>query len=218
MIEKVIDNLSIENSRKILVFNKKHLERNQIDKKSKLSQNNEVLVLENTTDGTACTVLSAKKIINNKSPLLIANSDQIVDFSCQEFISDCLSRDLDGSILVFKDPDMDPKWSFIKTNHQGLVTEVAEKNPISDLATVGIYFFKEGSSFVEEAFNMILAKDTVNNEFYTCPVYNYMIKSGLKIGFYEIPYVNMHGIGTPQDLRNYLKKNSFPTSKDDPEK
>ena len=69
----------IENSRKILVFNKKHLERNQIDKKSKLSQNNEVLVLENTTDGTACTVLSAKKIINNKSPLLIANSDQIVE-------------------------------------------------------------------------------------------------------------------------------------------
>ena len=217
MIEKVIDNLYIENSRNILIFNKKHLNGNQLDKKSQLSQNNEVVVLEKTTDGTACTVLNAKKFINNKSPLLIANSDQIVDFSCQEFISDCLSRDLDGSILVFKDPHMDAKWSFIKTNHQGLVTEVAEKKPISNLATVGIYFFKEGISFVEEAFNMILSKDTVNNEFYTCPVYNYMIKSGLKIGFYEIPYVNMYGIGTPQDLRNYLKKNSFPISKDDPE-
>ena len=43
----------------------------------------------------------------------------------------------------------------------------------------------------------------VNNEFYIAPVYNELIQSGGTI----IPfYVNkMHGLGTPEDLQNYLR-------------
>jgi len=62
-------------------------------------------------------------------PLLIANSDQYVEFDCQQFVNDCMERNLDGSILVFKDTMKDPKWSFAKTDSAGLVTEVAEKKP-----------------------------------------------------------------------------------------
>jgi hypothetical protein len=48
-----------------------------------------------------------------------------------------------------------------------------------------------------------------DNEIYICPVYNYMIASGLKIGIYEIPASAMHGLGTPEDLDAYLARRSM---------
>lgn len=212
MIELVINNLKLPKSKTTLIFNDKHLTLQIINS----FKNAEIINLEKTTQGTACTVLAAKQKINNNTPLLVANSDQLVDFSCQEFVNDCFNRDLDGSILVFKDAQLNPKWSFIKTNAQGLVTEVAEKKPISNLATVGIYLFRSGKLYCEAAIDMILDNARVNNEFYTCPVYNYLIKNGAKIGYFEIPPQNMNGIGTPNDLREYLKKNSLPISEHDP--
>jgi dTDP-glucose pyrophosphorylase len=138
--------------------------------------------------------------------VLVANSDQYVDFSVDAFVRDCLDRSLDGSILVFKDTKRDPKWSFARLDGAGLVVEVAEKKAISDLATVGIYLFRRGSDFVRAAVDMIARNDRVQNEFYTCPVYNYMLAQGAKIGTYEVPASAMHGLGTPEDLDAYLTK------------
>ena len=59
---------------------------------------------------------------------------------------------------------------------------------------------------------MIVRNERVNGEFYTCPVYNYMISKGLKIGIYEIPFESMQGIGTPDDLMGYMKKMNFQDS------
>jgi dTDP-glucose pyrophosphorylase len=83
---------------------------------------------------------------------------------------------------------------------------VAEKKPISDLATVGIYFFRRGADFVASAIDMIANNERVNGEFYTCPVYNYAIQNGARIGVWEIPQASMHGLGTPEDLEAYLKE------------
>jgi hypothetical protein len=52
---------------------------------------------------------------------------------------------------------------------------------------------------------MIASNDRVNGEFYTCPVYNYLISDRLQIGIYDIDPTLMHGIGTPEDLDKYLK-------------
>tara|TARA_B100001248_G_scaffold110085_2_gene82150 strand:+ start:2557 stop:2982 length:426 start_codon:yes stop_codon:yes gene_type:complete len=116
-------------------------------------------------------------------------------------------RELDGSILTFDDPSKDPKWSFAKINANGFVEQVKEKEPISSNATVGIYYFKQGDYFVDGAIDMILNQDTVNDEYYTCPVYNYLIKKDLSIGIYNIKKEEMHGIGTPEDLALFSKKN-----------
>ena len=147
-----------------------------------------------------------REFINNDLPLLIANSDQIVDIDINDFWGDCIKRNLDGSILCFKDEQLSPKWSFAKLDDGGLVTEVKEKEPISENATVGIYFFSQGSLFVNSAVDMIINNDRVNNEFYTCPVYNYAINKQKKIGAYFLNQKQMHGIGTPEDLKIYLNK------------
>jgi dTDP-glucose pyrophosphorylase len=96
------------------------------------------------------------------------------------------------------------KWSFAKTDERGIVTEVAEKNPISDQATVGIYWFRHGAAFVRAAKRMIAADTRVNGEFYVCPVFNELIAEGGVVRTWEIERDQMHGIGTPEDLEAYL--------------
>ncbi|EAL5964060.1 dTDP-glucose pyrophosphorylase, partial [Campylobacter jejuni] len=170
--------------------------------------NVEFIAIDKLTEGTACTVLYARKYINNDTSLMIANSDQIVDIDITDFINDSFKRGLDGSILTFVDKEKNSKWSFAKLNND-LVVEVKEKEAISEFATVGIYFFNKGKIFVESAIDMIVENDRVNNEFYICPVYNYTIKNGAKIGIYNIDFSQMHGIGTPEDLEKYQKNNKL---------
>ena len=205
MIEQVMDNLTLPEARYILLARREHMEREpEIVSGLEQQDNVKILPVEKLTEGTACTVLLARQEIDLDAPLLIANCDQLVDFQCSDFIEDCLDRGLDGSILVFRDAEMNPKWSFARTNEQGIVLEVKEKVPISDLATVGIYFFSKGRDFITAALDMIVQNDRVNGEFYTCPVYNYAIANGQKIGVFEIPPEAMHGLGTPEDLDYYL--------------
>lgn len=60
------------------------------------------------------------------------------------------------------------------------------------------------------------ANDRVNNEFYTCPVYNYMIKNGARIGVNEVAMSAMDGLGTPDDLSQFLQERGAEPSLDSP--
>lgn len=206
MIQRVMENLSYPDARYILIGRKDHLEREKKVVEILSEKYNATFIgIDKLTEGTACTVLFAKEFIDNEDSLLIANSDQIVDIQIEEYINDCKDRNLDGSILTFKDHEMNPKWSFAKTDTNGLVTQVKEKEAISNNATVGIYLFSKGKDYVSSAIQMIIENDRVNNEFYTCPTYNYAIRNNKKIGIFDIPSLVMHGIGTPDDLEIYLK-------------
>jgi dTDP-glucose pyrophosphorylase len=205
MITSVIENLQYPEAHYILIGKREHLDGEaDLVKQISSSYNASFISIDTLTEGTACTVLFARRTINTDVPLLIANSDQLIDIAVNDFVDDCLNKNLDGSILTFTDRERNPKWSFARLNNKGLVVEVQEKKAISELATVGIYFFTQGSDFVNGAIDMIIHNDRVNNEFYTCPVYNYLIKEGKKIGIYTIAVEQMHGLGTPEDLEKYL--------------
>ena len=207
MIVRVMENVQYPNANFILIGRKEHLEaEKELVAQLKDQYSCTFIAIDKLTEGTACTVLFARKYIDNEVPLLIANSDQIIDDSIANFIDDCFTRKLDGSILCFEDAELNPKWSFAKINDQGHVTEVKEKEAISKFATVGIYLFSKGSTFVDSAIDMIIENDRVNNEFYTCPVYNYGIADNKQFGIYTIEQSQMNGIGTPDDLNKYLQK------------
>jgi len=208
MISRVIDNLYYPQARYILIARKEHLEQEkELVAEIKNTYNATLIGIDKLTEGTACTVLFSRELINNDAPLLIANSDQLVDGSVEDFINDCFNRKLDGSILTFIDHELNPKWSFAKLDENKLVVEVQEKKVISEFATVGIYLFNKGKDFVDNAIDMIIENGRVNNEFYSCPVYNYCIRKGKKIGIYNIDFSEMHGLGTPDDLKSYLANN-----------
>jgi dTDP-glucose pyrophosphorylase len=142
----------------------------------------------------------SKYNIESVLKLLIANSDQIIEYSKENFNTVRRFTNFDASVFTFR--AVHPKWSFVKTNSRGVVTEVAEKNPISDIATCGIYYYRKGSDFVKYAEEMIEKDIRVNNEFYIAPVYNELILDEKTL----VPFFvdKMHGLGTPEDLKKYL--------------
>ena len=205
MIIRVLDNLNCENARFIMIVREDHLdEEKEIMNEIENSRNVVFHPISHLTEGAACTVLHARQYINNEDPLIIANSDQVVDIRLQEYVDACLNHDIDGLIMTFTDHEKNKKWSFAKVDSKGLVTAVREKEPISDKATVGIYMFKRGLTYIDAAIDMIVMNERVNNEFYVAPVFNYAIKNGSRIGVYDIQFSSMHGLGTPEDLDKYI--------------
>ena len=201
MIQTVVDNLNIK-ANYVYVVQKEHREKYNLDTLLNLiTPNCKIVEVDKITEGAACTALLAKKYINKDTPLFFANSDQFVEWDSNEFLYKMNETEADGGIVTFKATH--PKWSFAKINEQGLVTEVAEKNPISDIATVGYYYWKKGSDFVKYAEDMIEKDIRVNNEFYVCPVFNQAIEDGKEIRTFNID--KMWGLGTPEDLKYYLE-------------
>jgi len=138
MIQVVVENLNMD-ANFIFVVRKEHRERYNLDSLLKLiAPGCQIVETDGLTEGAACTALLAKDFIDNDAPLFFANSDQFVEWDSNEFMYKMNETNADGGIISFTSTH--PKWSFAKINEEGLVTEVAEKNPISDIATVGYYY------------------------------------------------------------------------------
>jgi dTDP-glucose pyrophosphorylase len=208
MIELVVRNVAPRcDHRFVFICQAAHVERFRLREfLDRIAPGCGVIELGGTTQGAACSVLTAKALIGGDAPLVIANSDQYIDGGAEDFLEEWLSGDLDGSIMTMF--SRDPKWSFAALGPTGLVTRVAEKEPISDQATVGIYAFRRGQDFIDGAEEMIAKNRRVNGEFYVAPVYNELIGKGQRIGIYNIGPVGdrMHGLGTPDDLAAYQSR------------
>jgi dTDP-glucose pyrophosphorylase len=201
MIQLVVENLNID-ANYIYIVQKSHREKYNLDTLLNLiTPGCTIVETDGITEGAACTSLLAKEYINNDSPLFFANSDQFVEWDSNEFMYKMNETNADGGIVTFTATH--PKWSFARIDDSGFVIEVAEKKPISDIATVGYYYWKRGSDFVDCAEEMIERNIRINNEFYVCPVFNQAIERGLKIRTFNVN--NMWGLGTPEDLNYYLE-------------
>lgn len=201
MIQVVVENLNLE-ANYIYVVQKAHRQKYNLDTLLNLiTPGCKIVETDGLTEGAACTALLAKEFIDNDAPLFFANSDQFVEWDSNEFMYKMNETNADGGIVSFTATH--PKWSFAKVDENGLVTEVAEKNPISDIATVGYYYWKNGSDFVKYAEQMIDKNVRVNNEFYVCPVFNEAIADYKQIRTFNT--AGMWGLGTPEDLNYYLE-------------
>jgi len=204
MIQLVVENLNIDGQYTFIVL-QEHIDKYNIDKMLRLIKPDcNIVITDGITEGAASTTLLAKEFIDNENPLVIANSDQYFEWNPREVIYSFMNKSIDGGILTF--PSTHPKWSYAKIDELGNVVEVAEKNPISNHATVGVYFWTHGSDYVASAEEMIDKNIRVNNEFYVCPVYNQAIENDKKIVIKDID--KMWGIGTPEDLETFLRENS----------
>jgi hypothetical protein len=136
---------------------------------------------------------------------MIANSDQYVEFSADDFVKSFLNNEdeltYSAKISTF-DGNYNPKWSYVGLT-DGVVTEVVEKKPISVHATTGIYLWRHGSDFVKFAEQMISKNIRVNNEFYVAPVFNEALQSGCMITMSECK--RMWGLGVPEDLEYFIQ-------------
>jgi len=200
MILRVVENLNIH-ARYIFVVQAEHREKYQLDTLLNTVVPGCVIIeTDGLTEGAACTTLLAKDYIDGDEKLIIANSDQIMDWSSLQFLYAMSERNADGGIITHTATH--PKWSFAKVNEFGNITEVAEKKPISDMATVGVYYWAHGRDYVKYVEQMMEKNIRTNGEFYVCPAYNEAIADGKIIRPYHVH--KMWGIGTPEDLQIYL--------------
>jgi len=207
MIQLVVENLNID-ANFIYLIRKEHNENFNISSMlNQITPGCKIVEVDSLTDGAACTTLLAKEYIDNDMELLIANSDQYVEWDSGEFYHSINNPNIDGSILCFENTH--PKWSYVKLDDYGNVIDVKEKEVISNKASVGIYYFSKGKDYVKYAEQMIDKKITYGSsfngkgEYYVAPVYNEAILDKKKIRTFNIK--QMHGLGTPEDLNIFLK-------------
>lgn len=204
MIQKAVESLDIK-GKYIFVVLQEHLDRfpHLESLLFSLSQKCEVITTKTITDGPARTCLLAKQFIDNDDPLLIANCDQIMKWDGKNFLDFCRSSTAQGVVATYTSEH--PKNSFVQFDSNGKVIKIVEKVPVSNVATIGLYWWKQGRYFVEAASSMIDLNETYNNEFYVGPAYNQLLKNpGFTTECYHVDKLFL--IGTPEDLKKYMQK------------
>jgi len=192
----------IANHQIILAMQEKELRRYHLQQVVNLiDADAKVVAVQSSTQGAACTALLASGLIDNDTPLLILNGDEFLTIALEEVLDNFAQRQLDGGTLTFK--SVHPRYSFVRIDDQGAVVEAAEKNPISDNATAGFYYFRRGSDFVRAAKNTIRKDARHNGMFYVCPVFNELILEGKRIGVLPINSKDFHPIKSDRQLSEF---------------
>lgn len=164
------------------------------------------------TEGPASTVYLAKEYIDNNTPLIVSNSDQILDWNFHDFIEH--SSKYDGTVLTYK-PDYSlivgskDKNSFVRCDQTGQPVQFTEKIVISDEALVGVHYYKKGSYFVESAeYTFENNMRAPNGEFYLSLTYQAMLHLGKSLGTYNLSVRGgtYYAVGEPIDYFNYYNR------------
>jgi UDP-N-acetylglucosamine diphosphorylase / glucose-1-phosphate thymidylyltransferase / UDP-N-acetylgalactosamine diphosphorylase / glucosamine-1-phosphate N-acetyltransferase / galactosamine-1-phosphate N-acetyltransferase len=210
MIREVLNSLNLM-GRYIFVVRQEQIDENPADFEELLSNypDHKVIALTEMTEGACCSVLKAEEYINHHDPLVICNADQVQTYNPFLVALEMGERKADACILTFESNQ--DKWSFAKLDDRDWVSEVKEKEVISNNATCGVYFYRFGCDFVSAAKKMIRDNYRVKNEFFVSPVFNYMIGRNQKVMTYEVD--QFWGLGDPNSLESYQKEFNLPNIK-----
>ncbi len=183
----------------IFVIRRDHISNFSIDKflKTKYGEDIEIVIAEEDTGGSVSTCLLAKDKINNNVPLIVFCPDIYFE---PKFVPTDKMFDYEGYLLTFQANSTN--YSYACIDEEGFVTRTAEKMVISNHASVGVYCFKNGKSFVSIAEQAQSAAMKSNNEYYICPLYNLLIAAGGKVKTQEVPI--MYIMGTPPEMKFFM--------------
>lgn len=195
IIDWALDSIDHRDCNLIFAVRSDHINSFCIDAilKKKFGNDIKIVVVDKITEGAVSTCELAREHIDNDFPLFIYTPDVYFE---KKFNPNDIDHTLDGFLLTFKANS--PAHSYVKLDEYGFVTKTAEKEVISDNAAVGVYYYKTGRMFLKYATLLRERNIRVKNEFYICPMYNLMIKDGLRIK--TNPVEKLHVLGTPEEL------------------
>ncbi len=162
-------------------------------------RNYQIILLDRLTDGQATTAVMAKQYWHRDNGLLIYNIDTYVEAGEMKY-SDLKG---DGFIPCFRAEG--DHWSFVRTDENGEVVEIKEKQRISDQCTLGAYYFRS-CEFYQQLYEEYygVPRELVNGEKYVAPLYDYLLSKGGKIYISEVPARAVNVLGTPEELSAFL--------------
>ena len=203
MLEHLIRNFQVlEDSVMTFVMGNEECKSFHIDDAANILTDNKcnIIRLKHQTKGALCTCLMAIDYIDNDEPLIIANTDQIIDIDFNTVIQSFRERNTDAGLITFS--NIHPRWSYAKVVN-GEVVEVAEKKPLSDRAIAGFYYFKSGKLFVEAAKQAIRKETCVDDIFYISASINELILIGKKVVDVHIAKEEYHSFYSPEKIKEY---------------
>jgi len=204
MIQRIIENYSeFDNKHFIFVTNKADCDTYHLDSILKLLTDSkcDIFKLSGQTKGAVCSALMAIELINNETPLIIANGDQVIEAPLATIEKKFQMEGLDAAVVTFE--SVHPKWSYIRTDINNRVIEAAEKRPLSKNAIAGFYYFRKGHDFVSAAMQSIAKDAHVNDMFYIAPVLNELVLAGKEIGYHTINSNAYHSFYSPTKIAEY---------------
>lgn len=203
MIEHIIDNFNSVQKEKQFIFivNSEDCKKYHLDNVLNIltNQNCKIIKLDNETKGATCSAMMAVEYINNETPLIISNADQLFDICLDEVI--CSFKFSDAGVITFE--SIHPRWSYVRLDNENRVTETAEKRPISKSAIAGFYYFKNGKDFITSSSKMIKKDANINGLYYISPVLNEMVLENKEINIFKIENNKYHTFYTPQKIKEY---------------
>jgi dTDP-glucose pyrophosphorylase len=161
-----------------------------------------IISLEQDTGGAACSCLMGVDYINNETPLIIANYDQVfLDGIIDKGIAYFEQNNADAGVICFE--TVHPRWSYVRTNADDVVVETAEKRPLSKLGIAGFYYFKAGADFVGAAQRSILKDSRIDGKFFIAPVLNELVLQNKKILKYQVDNAQYKSFYTLENVKEF---------------
>jgi len=205
MIELVLANfLKMKRDKKfIFIVKEEDCNKYHLDNTLKLLTNSNchIIKLIGETKGAVCSALMAVEYINNNDQLIISNGDQIIDGDFDAFINSFEKRKVDAGVICFE--SVHPKWSYVRLDENNKVIQTAEKNPISKNAIAGLYYFRQGSLFIQAAMSSVEKEASVGGLYYVAPVYNELVLENKNLEIIRIRPEQYHSFYSPQKIKEY---------------
>ena len=187
------------------IVRQEHIDNQGIDKLIKdIQPDANVFSVLKTTRGAVETCLVAESAIDDEDAIVVMDCDLEFRSVCyNKLVAAALSvpaNQADGGALVSFDSD-NPRYSYALVDNEGRVLRTAEKEPISNHALCGAYFFGSGRDFKRIAHQLLDDGTQGKAEFYVSLLYNYLLAEGKVVRLATME--EYYSYGTPEELLAY---------------
>lgn len=181
---------------KIFIVRKEHILEYGIDKQVKdIFPDAIILVQDGHLSGQLMSILVAEKYIDTEEDIVFVDCDMFSSFNFKDFYL----SDYTSSILTFEN-NVD-RYSYILKNNN-VVTKIIEKKVISSEAVAGIFYWKNGKTFLKYARKSIKNKNIINGEYYISSVYSEAISDGILTG--TVKSNQTYDLSVDLNIKNFI--------------
>ena len=168
------------------------------------------ICVKTVTSGATETVLLAREYIDNSDSLVVYNCDQYINWDANDFLLWMERKNPLAALVLYN--SRDPKNSFAEIEN-GVITNLVEKQAVSNHALIGFHYWQQGQDFVYSA-DQLMEYFRINGkpECYISETFNYLNQQQI-LPYHIADHVYVP-LGTPEDVAKYVGKvKEFQTAK-----
>jgi hypothetical protein len=203
VLERQVRALSFDRqARFVFCFRRSDVERYHLkDIVAQMAPGCAVVEIRRETRGAACTAMLAIGKMDLAAELIVVSATDHIDVDYAAVIAGFRERGADAGVMTFE--SLHPRYSYVRTDAQGWVTEAAEKRPISRTANAGCFWFKRAGDFFEALQQMILKDAQVQDRFFLSPALNELILEQKRIATFPLAANQYHPLKALSQVEAY---------------